>query len=119
MSADQLTIQKLFRFVILLVSIGAHGHLLDSLAVRQDDGCQLEAEQLEQLVDVPQNQHIENDDESHFVGEREVVAHRDVNILLDVDAAVAVPPDSTRLLLQLLILSVDDRVLFTRVAEQG
>lgn len=58
--------------------------------------------------------HVEDDDESHFVGQLEAIPHRDVNVLLHVYAAVAEPPDAARFRLQLLILSINHGILFTR-----
>lgn len=58
-------------------------------------------------------EHVEDDNESHFVREREIVSHRYVNVFLDVDATVAEPPNAARVRLKLLILSINDGILFT------
>lgn len=107
-----LTIEKLLWLVVLFLAIQAPCHLLDSFAIRHYDGCQLETEQLEQLMTIASVEHVEDDDESYLVGQRKVVAHREY-VLLDVDATVAEPSDAARVGLELSILLSNDCILFT------
>lgn len=76
------------------------------------------AEQLVQLRPVSQNQKIESYDERHLGRQREAVAHGHVNVLFNVDAAIAKPANPAGLCEQLLMFPIDDRVFFSKIGAE-
>jgi hypothetical protein len=57
--------------------------------------------------------HVEDDDEGHFVGEGEVIASRDVKVLLNIDASVADPSNAARFGLKFAVFFAYDGIWFT------
>ena len=100
MEIAKLTVKELFRLVELVsVIVYTPCHLFDTLAIRKNNRRELKTQQLKQLMPVASEKHVKDDNEGHFIGQREIVAHRHVNILLDIDAAIAKPANSARLVL--------------------